>query len=130
MESLAYISKVLPSGLDGAAADRVAPLFVAYFAVVFGRALEAVLGGARDERESRTLCEAMGLLLRGRSLPAIMILLSRSKAIEEAARTEAERERERRSRSPLEVPEPLPEAEKEEDMLSGASDSPRGSQRG
>ncbi len=91
VESLADISKVLPSGQDGASLDRAAiykklpALFVPYFTLVLGPVLEAAQGGARSEREARTICETLDQILKGHPLPAVMILLARLKAIEEAS---------------------------------------------
>ena len=95
VESLADISKVLPADRAGARLDRVAiyrqlpAIYVAYFMLVLGPVLRTASGSARNEREARTLCEALDLLIEGKVLPAIMILLSRLKAIEEASNPES-----------------------------------------
>ena len=95
VESLAGISRLLPSGSDGAMLDKVAvyrklpPLYVPYYTLILQPIIEASQqGGARNERECRTICEAMDALLRGDPLGSLMILLARLKAIETAVSPE------------------------------------------
>ena len=64
-------------------AEKLPSLFVAYHAQILqGKLTASSQGSSRNERESRTLCELLDLLLQGRTLNGIMVALARLKAIE------------------------------------------------
>ena len=67
--SRAMVFKTLPS------------VFLAWFQLILLPALQKLSGQQRNEREARTIVEALDLLLKGEQLPVIMLLLGRLKAI-------------------------------------------------
>ncbi len=62
-------------------------VFVAFFTQVLKPILLAS-GGARNEREARTLCEVLDLAVGGEVLPLIMVALMRLKAIQQSVQAE------------------------------------------
>ena len=75
--------------MDAMAVYRKLPaIFVSYYTLVLQPILDASGGNARNERETRTICEALDCLLRGEPLDAIMVLLGRLRAIETAVTPE------------------------------------------
>jgi hypothetical protein len=92
VESLAELATILPGAKPGAssssvgggyeAAAKLPPLFVSYHSLVLSARLAGSDRSSRNEREARTLCEILDVLLSGGILAAIMIALQRLKAIE------------------------------------------------
>jgi hypothetical protein len=92
VESLAELATILPGAKPGAssssvgggyeAAAKLPPLFVSYHSLVLSARLAGSDRSSRNEREARTLCEILDVLLSGGTLAAIMIALQRLKAIE------------------------------------------------
>ena len=62
-------------------AQKLPSLFVAYHTIVLSRRFTDRTH-ARSERETRTLCEVLDLLLAGKTMQAIMVTLGRLKAVE------------------------------------------------
>lgn len=60
---------------------QLPPVLMAWFQLILFPALQRMDGQQRNERESRTLVEAIDGLLRGEVLPVIVLLLGRLKAI-------------------------------------------------
>ena len=56
-------------------------VFVSWFMLVLQRALARMQHGTRNEREARTIVGTLDHLMTGESLPAIMLLLGRLKAL-------------------------------------------------
>ena len=71
---------------------KLPPLFVPYYTLILQPIIEASQlagrGSARNERECKTMREAMDAVLRGDPPGSLMILLARLKAIETAVSPE------------------------------------------
>ena len=90
VDSLADLCAVLPASTPGAVsasggrlmvAQKLPSLFVAYHTIILSRRFTD-RAHARSERETRTLCEVLDLLLAGKTMQAIMVTLGRLKAVE------------------------------------------------
>jgi len=87
VETLVEISRVLPRTSPGATVSvaemfkTLPSIFLPWFTLVLLPAINSQPGGQRSEREARTIVEVLDLLVAGNTLPAILILLGRLKAI-------------------------------------------------
>ena len=84
---LTQTCRALPKSTAEAASTRATiykklpSVFLAWFCLTLLPAMQRQKGQQRNEREARTLVEALDGLVKGEQLPVIMLLLGRLKAI-------------------------------------------------
>jgi len=87
VDTLAQMCQALPKSTEEAATTRASiyrrlpSVFLAWFSLTLLPAMKAKPGMLRNEREARTLVEALDGLVKGEQLPVIMLLLGRLKAL-------------------------------------------------
>ncbi len=87
VDTLAQMCQALPKSTEEAASTRASiyrklpSVFLAWFSLTLLPAMKAKPGMLRNEREARTLVEALDGLVKGEQLPVIMLLLGRLKAL-------------------------------------------------
>ncbi len=87
VDTLAQMCQALPKSTEEAASTRASvykklpSVFLAWFSLTLLPAMQRQKGQQRNEREARTLVEALDGLVKGEQLPVIMLLLGRLKAL-------------------------------------------------
>ncbi len=97
VDTLTQMCQALPKSTEEAASTRASvyrklpSVFLAWFSLTLLPAMKAKSGMARNEREARTLVEALDALVKGEQLSVIMLLLGRLKALSSVVLAEGSR---------------------------------------